>query len=98
MHGRRYVSISKAWFEMLGSLLSKAKSSLLTLIAVFFVLIGVYSYGGHVARRALQEKTRQEENQRLKTTVDVTNETAKEIRAKDASDVHRELHDKWLRD
>ncbi|EPB0790506.1 hypothetical protein ACQ90T_004147 [Escherichia coli] len=51
-----------------------------------------------MARRALQEKTRQEENQRLKTTVDVTNETAKEIRAKDASDVHRELHDKWLRD
>nr|WP_158695500.1 hypothetical protein [Cronobacter malonaticus] len=49
-------------------------------------------------RRALEEKAKQDDKKRLQSTVDVKNETFNEVRQKDASAVHRELHDKWLRD
>lgn len=41
---------------MNGSLLSKVKSAIMTLAAVFFVLVGAYTWGGRAARRAMEEK------------------------------------------
>ena len=78
---------------MNGSLLSKVKSTIMTLAAVFFVLVGAYTWGGRAARRAMEEKAQRENNKRLQGTVDVKNETIN-----DASAVHRELRDKWMRD
>ena len=83
---------------MNGSLLSKVKSAIMTLAAVFFVLAGAYTWGGRAARRAMEEKAQRENNKRLQDTVDVKNATINDVRSKDASAVHRELHDKWLRD
>ncbi|MBJ8899678.1 hypothetical protein I5418_21545 [Citrobacter braakii] len=83
---------------MTGSLFSKLKFALTTLAAVLFVLVGAYTMGGRAARHAIEEKARQEDRKRLQSTVDVKNETLNEVRRKDASAVHRELHDKWLRD
>ncbi|WP_258315586.1 hypothetical protein, partial [Escherichia coli] len=54
--------------------------------------------GGNAARRAMEEKAKQEDRKRLQSTVDVKNETLDELRRKDASSVHHELHNKWLRD
>ncbi|EKP4625530.1 hypothetical protein P3004_004534 [Escherichia coli] len=50
-----------------------------------------------MARRSMEEKERREDNKRLQSTVEVVNETNSEIRQKDASAIHRELHDKWMR-
>ncbi|MFY7346068.1 hypothetical protein ACOTXH_19680 [Enterobacter cloacae complex sp. IR5434] len=83
---------------MTGSLFSKLKFALMTLAAVLFVLVGAYTMGDRAARQAIEEKARQEDRKRLQSTVDVKNETFNEVRRKDASAVHRELHDKWLRD
>ncbi|MDJ3760743.1 hypothetical protein LEB21_21635 [Salmonella enterica] len=83
---------------MTGSLFSKLKFALMTLAAVLFVLVGAYTMGGRAARQAIEENARQEDRKRLQSTVDVKNETLNEVRRKDASAVHRELHDKWLRD
>ncbi|ELY2511307.1 hypothetical protein EYS39_19230 [Cronobacter sakazakii] len=83
---------------MFGSLFLKLKIALITLAAVLLVLVGAYTMGGRAARRALEEKARQDDKKRLQSTVDVKNETFNEVRQKDTSAVHRELHDKWLRD
>ncbi|EER1100825.1 TPA: hypothetical protein ACN1CU_000317 [Escherichia coli] len=83
---------------MLGSLMTKLKVALITLAAVFSVLVGAYTWGGRAARRAMEEKAQRETNKRLQGTVDVKNETINEVRTKDASAVHRELRDKWMRD
>ncbi|QWR87155.1 MULTISPECIES: hypothetical protein [Cronobacter] len=83
---------------MFGSLFLKLKIALITLAAVLLVLVGAYTMGGLAARRALEEKAKQDDKKRLQSTVDVKNETFNEVRQKDASAVHRELHDKWLRD
>ncbi|ENL8728892.1 hypothetical protein AB6I73_003852 [Citrobacter amalonaticus] len=83
---------------MVGSLFSKLKIALMTLAAVLFVLVGAYTMGGRAARQAMDEKARRDDRKRLQSTVDVKNETIDEVRRKDASAVHRELHDKWLRD
>lgn len=83
---------------MTGSLFAKLKFALMTLAAALFVLVGAYTMGGRAARQAIEEKGRQEDRKRLQSTVDVKNETLNEMRRKDASAVHRELHDKWLRD
>ncbi|EFG7827380.1 TPA: hypothetical protein KL716_003223 [Escherichia coli] len=83
---------------MLGSLMTKLKVALITLAAVLFVLVGAYTMGGNAARRAMEEKAKQEDRKRLQGTVDVKNETINEVRTKDASAVHRELRDKWMRD
>lgn len=83
---------------MTGSLFSKLKFALMTLAAVLFVLVGAYTMGDRAARQAIEEKARQEDRKRLQSTVDVKNETLNEVWRKDASAVHRELHDKWLRD
>ncbi|MGM8611426.1 hypothetical protein [Enterobacter hormaechei] len=83
---------------MTGSLFSKLKFALMTLAAVLFVLVGAYTMGDRAARQAIEEKARQEDRKRLQSTVDVKNETLNEVRRKDASAVHRELHYKWLRD
>ncbi len=81
---------------MNGSLLSKVKSTIMTLAAVFFVLVGAYT--GWTRCRRPWKKRRRENNKRLQGTVDVKNETINEVRTKDASAVHRELRDKWMRD
>ncbi|HCL6058078.1 TPA: hypothetical protein N2O29_003847 [Citrobacter amalonaticus] len=83
---------------MVGSLFSKLKIALMTLAAVLFVLVGAYTMGGRAARQAMDEKAWRDDRKRLQSTVDVKNETIDEVRRKDASAVHRELHDKWLRD
>ncbi|ENO7467598.1 hypothetical protein ACB435_004126 [Enterobacter hormaechei] len=83
---------------MTGSLFSKLKFALMTLAAVLFVLVGAYTMGGRAARLAIEEKARQEDRKRLQSTVDVKNEIFNEVRRKDASAVHNELHNKWLRD
>ncbi|ELY4103819.1 hypothetical protein [Cronobacter sakazakii] len=83
---------------MFGSLFLKFKIALITLAAVLLVLVGAYTMGGRAARRAQEEKVRQVDRKRLQSTVDVKNETFNEVRQKDAAIVHRELHDKWLRD
>lgn len=82
---------------MLGSLMTKLKVALITLTAVLFVLVGAYTMGGNAARRAMEEKAKQEDRKRLQNTVKVVNETSSKIRQKDASAVHRELYDKWVR-
>ena len=82
---------------MLGSLMTKLKVALITLAAVLFVLVGPYTMGGNAARRAMEEKAKQEDRKRLQNTVKVVNETSSKIRQKDASAVHRELYDKWVR-
>ncbi|OYB97767.1 hypothetical protein [Escherichia coli] len=82
---------------MLGSLMTKLKVALITLSAVLFVLVGAYTMGGNAARRAMEEKAKQEDRKRLQNTVKVVNETSSKIRQKDASAVHRELYDKWVR-
>ncbi|ELE9693048.1 hypothetical protein RM405_004125 [Enterobacter kobei] len=83
---------------MFGSLFSKLKIALITAAAVLLVLIGAYTMGGRAARQAMEEKARQDDRKRLQNTVDVKNETINEVRAKDASAIHRELRDKWMRD
>lgn len=83
---------------MFGSLFSKLKIALITAAAVLLVLVGAYTMGGRAARQAMEEKARQDDRKRLQNTVDVKNETINEVRAKDASAIHRELRDKWLRD
>ncbi len=82
---------------MLGSLMTKLKVALITLAAVLFVLVGAYTMVGNAARRAMEEKAKQEDRKRLQNTVKVVNETSSKIRQKDASAVHRELYDKWVR-
>ncbi|HDY9206480.1 TPA: hypothetical protein RRJ23_004681 [Klebsiella pneumoniae] len=82
---------------MNGSLLSKVQTAIMTLAAVFFVLVGAYTWGGRAARRAMEEKVQRENNKRLQDTVDVKNETITEVRTKSASAVRRELRDKWMR-
>ncbi|EIA0809595.1 hypothetical protein K6334_002527 [Escherichia coli] len=82
---------------MLGSLMTKLKVALITLAAVLLVLVGAYTMGGNAARRAMEEKAKQEDRKRLQNTVKVVNETSSKIRQKDASAVHRELYDKWVR-
>lgn len=82
---------------MFGGLFFKVKSALFTLAAVILVLVGAYSYGGYMVRRSMEEKERREDNKRLQSTVEVVNETSNKIRQKDASAVHRELYDKWVR-
>lgn len=82
---------------MFGGLFFKVKSALFTLAAVILILVGAYSYGGYMVRRSMEEKERREDNKRLQSTVEVVNETNSQIRQKDSSAVHRELHDKWLR-
>lgn len=82
---------------MLGSLMTKLKVALITVSAVLFVLVGAYTMGGNAARRAMEEKAKQEDRKRLQNTVKVVNETSSKIRQKDASAVHRELYDKWVR-
>ncbi|HEJ1032238.1 TPA: hypothetical protein SLT57_004518 [Escherichia coli] len=82
---------------MLGSLMTKLKVALITLAAVLFVLVGAYTMAGNAARRAMEEKAKQEDRKRLQNTVKVVNETSSKIRQKDASAVHRELYDKWVR-
>lgn len=77
--------------------MTKLKVALITLAAVLFVLVGAYTMGGNAARRAMEEKAKQEDRKRLQNTVKVVNETNSEIRQKDASAIHRELHDKWVR-
>lgn len=77
--------------------MTKLKVALITLAAVLFVLVGAYTMGGNAARRAMEEKAKQEDRKRLQNTVKVVNETNSEIRQKDASAIHRELHDKWMR-
>lgn len=47
---------------------------------------------------AMEEKAQRENNKRLQGTVDIKNETIIEVRTKDASAVHREFRDKWMRD
>lgn len=83
---------------MFGSLFLKLKIALITLAAVLLVLVGAYTMGGRAARRAVEEKAKQEDRERLQNTVDVGNEITNELRWKSASAVHRDLHDKWLRD
>ncbi|HCM9414905.1 hypothetical protein [Enterobacter hormaechei] len=83
---------------MFGSLFSKLKIALITAAAVLLVLVGAYTMGGRAARQAMEEKARQDDRKRLQNTVDVKNETINEVRAKDASAIHRELSDKWMRD
>ncbi|EMB8467660.1 TPA: hypothetical protein ACXNQJ_004876 [Enterobacter hormaechei] len=83
---------------MFGSLFSKLKIALVTAAAVLLVLVGAYTMGGRAARQAMEEKARQDDRKRLQNTVDVKNETINEVRAKDASAIHRELSDKWMRD
>lgn len=83
---------------MFGSLFLKLKIALITLAAVLLVLVGAYTMGGRAARRAVEEKAKQEDRERLQNTVDVGNEITNELRRKGASAVHRDLHDKWLRD
>ncbi|HFK5755259.1 TPA: hypothetical protein ACG0LX_004504 [Enterobacter ludwigii] len=83
---------------MFGSLFSKLKIALITAAAVLLVLIGAYTMGGRAARQAMEEKARQDDRKRLQNTADVKNETINEVRAKDASAIHRELRDKWMRD
>ncbi|WP_289450221.1 hypothetical protein [Klebsiella pneumoniae] len=83
---------------MNGSLFSKVKSAIMTLAAVLFVIGWAYTWGGSAARRAMEEKAQRETNKRLQGTVDVKNETINEVRTKDASAVHRDLRDKWMRD
>ncbi|CZV17783.1 MULTISPECIES: hypothetical protein [Enterobacter cloacae complex] len=83
---------------MFGSLFSKLKIALITAAAVLLVLVGAYTMGGRAARQAMEEKARQDDRKRLQNTVDVKNETINEVRAKDASAIHRELRDKWMRD
>ncbi|RTP66600.1 hypothetical protein EKN41_11550 [Enterobacter hormaechei] len=83
---------------MFGSLFSKLKIALITAAAVLLVLVGAYTMGGRAARQAMEEKARQEDRKRLQNTVDVKNETINEVRAKNASAIHRELSDKWMRD
>ncbi|HHT3161927.1 TPA: hypothetical protein ACTYTY_005026 [Enterobacter hormaechei] len=83
---------------MFGSLFSKLKIALITAAAVLLVLVGAYTMGGRAARQAMEEKVRQDDRKRLQNTVDVKNETINEVRAKDASAIHRELSDKWMRD
>ena len=82
---------------MFDGLLFKMKSALFTLAAVILVLVGAYTMGGNAARRAMEEKAKQEDRKRLQNTVKVVNETSSKIRQKDASAIHRELHDKWVR-
>ncbi|EMW2202884.1 hypothetical protein QDQ72_21230 [Enterobacter hormaechei] len=83
---------------MFGSLFSKLKIALITAAAVLLVLVGAYTMGGRAARQAMEEKARQDDRKRLQNTVDMKNETINEVRAKDASAIHRELSDKWMRD
>lgn len=83
---------------MFGSLFSKLKIALITAAAVLLVLVGAYTMGGRAARQAMEEKARKDDRKRLQNTVDVKNETINEVRAKDASAIHRELRDKWMRD
>lgn len=83
---------------MPGSLMTKLKVALITLAAALFVLVGAYTMGGNAARRAMEEKAKQEDRKRLQSTVDVKNETLEELRGKDASAIHHELRSKWLRD
>ncbi|ELY3572310.1 hypothetical protein AGJ37_22385 [Cronobacter sakazakii] len=83
---------------MFGSLFLKLKIALITLAAVLLVLVGAYTMGGRAARRAVEEKAKQKDRERLHNTVDVGNEITNELRRKSASAVHRDLHDKWLRD
>ena len=44
---------------MNGSLFSKVKSTIMTLAAVFFVLVGAYTWGGRAARRAWRKRRRE---------------------------------------
>ncbi|HHT4259114.1 TPA: hypothetical protein ACTYZB_004780 [Klebsiella variicola] len=83
---------------MIESFIARFKAYLMTAAAVIALLLGAYVLGGRSARRSIEIRSQQEENKRLKTTVEVKNDVMEEIKRKDDAAVDAELNANWLRD
>lgn len=83
---------------MMEGLIARIKAFVMTATAVIAVLFGAYILGGRAARRSAEIKNQREENKRLKTTVEVKNETTAKVRRMDDGAVDDELNANWLRD
>ncbi|AKL03843.1 hypothetical protein AB184_00770 (plasmid) [Klebsiella oxytoca] len=83
---------------MIEGLIARFKAFVMTASAVIAVLFGAYVLGGRSARRSMEIQSQQEENKRLKTTVEVKNETNDKVRHMDDDAVDSELAANWMRD
>ncbi|EMJ3744475.1 MULTISPECIES: hypothetical protein [Klebsiella] len=83
---------------MIEGLIARFKAFVMTASAVIAVLFGAYVLGGRSARRSMEIQSQQEENKRLKTTVEVKNETNDKVRRMDDDAVDSELAANWMRD
>ncbi|KLU17163.1 MULTISPECIES: hypothetical protein [Xenorhabdus] len=78
-------------------MISKIKSALYTGLSVIAVLFAAYLIGGRAAKKSVEIKRRQEENQRLQTTLDVKKEVEHEVQQKEIGAAVTELRNDWMR-
>lgn len=83
---------------MIEGLIARFKVFVMTAAAVIAVLFGAYVLGGRSARRSIEIRSQREESKRLKTTVEIKNETSDKIRRMDDDAVDSELAANWVRD
>lgn len=83
---------------MIEGLIARFKAFVMTASAVIAVLFGAYILGGRSARRSIEIRSQREERKRLKTTVEIKNETSDKIRRMDDDAVDSELAANWVRD
>ncbi|PHM69579.1 hypothetical protein Xekj_02548 [Xenorhabdus sp. KJ12.1] len=80
-----------------GNKLNKLTAFLYTALAIIAVLFAAYHMGGRAARKSIEIKRRQEENQRLQTTLDVKKEVEHEVQQKEIGAAVTELRNDWMR-
>ncbi|WP_244590805.1 hypothetical protein [Xenorhabdus hominickii] len=77
--------------------MDKLKTFLYTSLSIIAVLFAAYHMGGRAARKSVEIKRRQEENQRLQTTLDVKKEVEHEVQQKEIGVAAAELRNDWMR-
>lgn len=83
---------------MIEGLIARFKAFVMTAAAVIAVLFGAYILGGYSARRSIEIRGQREENKRLRTTVEIKNETNDKVRSMGDDAVDSELAANWMRD
>ncbi|HBM3148270.1 TPA: hypothetical protein LVL74_004743 [Klebsiella oxytoca] len=83
---------------MIEGLIARFKAFVMTAAAVIAVLFGAYILGGFSARRSIEIRGQREENKRLRTTVEIKNETNDKVRSMGDDAVDSELAVNWMRD
>ena len=83
---------------MIEGLIAHIKTFVMTAAAVIAVLLGAYILGGRAARRSVEIQSQREENKRLRSVIEIKDETTKKVRHMDDDAVDGELAADWMRD